>query len=173
MERAYRFDILATNLPSLQAAADIVLSRPNAPYMKDKIRLNWDDEITSVVQLRQAQNKGCDIELNIEQVFDRQGIIRELNYDKLKVNIEITEDLTAEAYKRYRARHVKGPYEISRLELMYWLDDWSVMEKILLKQWKPKRELIIKPSHLMEEDETKLFLKSLAKCKLTCPSLKI
>jgi hypothetical protein len=66
MERAYRFDILANSLPSLQAAADIVLSRPNAPYMKDKIRLNWDDEITSVVQLRQAQNKGCDIEVNIE-----------------------------------------------------------------------------------------------------------
>jgi hypothetical protein len=66
MERAYRFDILAYNLPSLQAAADIVLSRPNVPYMKDKIRLNWDDEITSVAQLRQAQIKGCDIEVNIE-----------------------------------------------------------------------------------------------------------
>ncbi len=81
----------------------------------------------------------------MEQIFDRQGILRELNYDKLQVNIEITEDLTAEAYKRYRARHVKGPYEIARLELTYWLDDWSVMEKILLKQWKPKRELVIKP----------------------------
>jgi hypothetical protein len=51
----------------------------------------------------------------------------------MQVNVEITEDLTVEAYKRYRARHVKGPYEISKLQLTYWLDDWTVMEKILLK----------------------------------------
>jgi hypothetical protein len=48
MDRAYRFDLLANNPLSLQAATDIVLSRPTFPYMKDKIRLNWDDEITSV-----------------------------------------------------------------------------------------------------------------------------
>jgi hypothetical protein len=54
MERAYRFDLLANNPGSLQAATDIVLSRPTIPYFKDKIRLNWDDEITSVAQLRQA-----------------------------------------------------------------------------------------------------------------------
>ncbi len=70
------------------------------------------------------------------------------------MDVEITEDLTAEAYKRYRARHVKGPYEISRLVLTYWLDDWTVMEKILLKQWKPKRELVIRPQHMLEDGET-------------------
>ncbi len=71
MDRAYRFDLLANNPLSLQAATDIVLSRPTLPYMKDKIRLNWDDEITSVGALRQAQNKGCEVEVRMEQVFDR------------------------------------------------------------------------------------------------------
>jgi hypothetical protein len=66
MERAYRFDILANSPATLQAATDILLSRPNVPYMKDKIRLNWDDEITSVAQLRQVQNKGCEVEVKIE-----------------------------------------------------------------------------------------------------------
>ncbi len=48
LDKAYKLSILANSPTSLQAATDIVLSRPSLPYRHDKIILRWDDDITSV-----------------------------------------------------------------------------------------------------------------------------